>query len=88
MGKFAPNRRAGGAAIHVSDCRVWAEINYLDSLTDYREYLPGAGSVETRDPNESAGDSRRRQAGVCFALFVICLFLLATGLMLQIFEHG
>jgi len=88
MGRFAPKRGANGTAIHVSDCRVWAEINYLDSLTDYREYLPGARSVERCGPNESAGDSRRRQAGVCFALFVICLFLLATGLMLQIFEHG
>lgn len=26
--------------IHVRDCYVWAEIYYLDSPTDYREYLP------------------------------------------------
>jgi hypothetical protein len=26
--------------VHIQDCRVWAEINYLDSPTDYREYLP------------------------------------------------
>jgi len=89
MGRFAPKRRANGTAIHVSDCRVWAEINYLDSLTDYREYLSGALSVETCGPNESAGDSRRRrQAGSCFALFAVCLVLLAIGLMLQMFEHG
>lgn len=27
-------------ALHIQDCRVWAEIYYLDSPTDYREYLP------------------------------------------------
>jgi hypothetical protein len=26
-------------AISVYDLRVWSEINYLDSSTDYREYL-------------------------------------------------
>ena len=30
----------GGKAAHVGDCFVWAEIYYLDSPTDYREYLP------------------------------------------------
>ena len=26
--------------IRIGDCYVWAEIYYLDSPTDYREYLP------------------------------------------------
>ena len=30
----------GGTTVHVGDCRIWAEIFYLDSPTDYREYLP------------------------------------------------
>ena len=30
----------GGNGSHVGDCYVWAEINYLDSATDYREFLP------------------------------------------------
>jgi len=25
--------------VHIQDCRVWAEIFYLDSPTDYREHL-------------------------------------------------
>jgi hypothetical protein len=33
------NRESGGG-IHIGDCYVWAEIYYLDSPTDYREYLP------------------------------------------------
>ena len=28
-----------GEPVHIRDCYVWAEIYYLDSDTDYREYL-------------------------------------------------
>jgi hypothetical protein len=28
--------------LYLQDWRVWAEINYLDSPTEYREYLPNA----------------------------------------------
>ena len=34
------NNEIGGDSFHVRDCYVWAEIFYLDSATDYREYLP------------------------------------------------
>ncbi len=30
----------GGSAVHIDDFHVWAAISYLDSPTDYREYLP------------------------------------------------
>ena len=33
----------GGNPTHLSDCYVWIEILYLDSPTNYREYLPGRG---------------------------------------------
>jgi hypothetical protein len=39
MGKLV-HERIGGQAVHVGDCHVWAEIFYLDSPTNYREYLP------------------------------------------------
>jgi hypothetical protein len=29
----------GCGEIHIGDCYVWAEIYYLDSPTDYREYI-------------------------------------------------
>jgi len=35
-----PNDGIGGCPIHVKDCYIWSEIYYLDSPTDYREYLP------------------------------------------------
>jgi hypothetical protein len=34
------DKEIGGQPIHVRDCYVWAEIYYLDSPTNYREYLP------------------------------------------------
>jgi hypothetical protein len=33
-------QQIGGEPFHVRDCYVWAEVFYLDSATDYREYLP------------------------------------------------
>jgi len=87
MGKFTPRQRTGGTAVHVRDCRVWAEINYLDSPTDYREYLP-AKSRRREETNGSSGgsdDSRRpRRAGSYFVFLLVCLFLLAIGLMLHL----
>lgn len=40
MANFTESKHIGGEAFHVRDCYVWAEISYLDSPTDYREYLP------------------------------------------------
>lgn len=33
------SNRANIHEFHVADCYVWAEIYYLDSATDYREYI-------------------------------------------------
>jgi len=38
--------KIGGSSAHVADCYVWAEIYYLDSPTDYREYLPGRRPID------------------------------------------
>jgi hypothetical protein len=40
MGDLSRQEWIGGNWSHVGDCHVWAEINYLDSATDYREFLP------------------------------------------------
>jgi len=37
----SPHHANGESSVHIKDCRIWAEIRYLDSSTDYREYLPG-----------------------------------------------
>jgi len=40
-------------AVRVQDCRVWAEIHYLDSPTDYHEYLPQS-SIPSSPPECAA----------------------------------
>lgn len=41
-----PGKNVGGELVHVRDFYVWAEIHYLDSPTDYREFL----TQESRSP--------------------------------------
>ena len=39
MANRIQRKEIGGERIHVRDCYVWTEIYYLDSPSDYREYL-------------------------------------------------
>jgi hypothetical protein len=39
MGNRGNHPQIGGQSFHIGDCFIWAEINYLDSPSDYREYL-------------------------------------------------
>ena len=41
--KESNQSQTGKHTISVFDLRVWGEINYLDSATDYREYLTPPG---------------------------------------------
>ena len=40
MAEPAERKQIGGDETHIGDCQVWVEIYYLDSQTNYREYLP------------------------------------------------
>lgn len=42
MRKDSQSNTVTGESVYVGDCYVWAEISYLDSPTDYREFLPSA----------------------------------------------
>ena len=44
MGNLADHQRIGGESVRISDCYVWAEIYYLDSTSNYREYIPRNGA--------------------------------------------
>ena len=44
------DRGAENNAVHIQDCRIWAEIYYLDSPTDYREYLAQGGMQNRETP--------------------------------------
>ncbi len=68
-----------GHAFRVSDCYVWAEINYLDSATDYREYLPQHATPKASIHSEFvlldySWHLRRGQA--CLFLMSLVLFLI------------
>lgn len=52
MKSSTPKIAVGGQAFRVGDCRVWAEIYYLDSPTDYREYINADGGNNTTKGRE------------------------------------
>ncbi len=85
-----PNTAHLGRDFRVRDCYVWAEIHYLDSTTDYREYLPRpVVSARTSTRSEFAildswKHSSRRRTFLVVGVLVVCLVafcLLADGLM-------
>jgi hypothetical protein len=80
-----PNTAHLGREFRVRDCYVWSEIHYLDSTTDYREYLPvsvvGARKVATDDlvmlDNARHSSSNR----TFWALGVLVIFLVACWIL-------
>jgi hypothetical protein len=61
MASTIPREDIGGEGVHVRDCYVWMDICYLDSPSDFREYLP----QDRREPNNEGLvilDSSRRSA--------------------------
>jgi hypothetical protein len=50
----------GGEGIHVRDCYVWTEISYLDSPSDFREYLPQDRKWKPNDDRLVMLDSPRQ----------------------------
>lgn len=55
--------KIGGAAVRVADCYIWATIHYLDSPTDYREYLPRNGRSIPRPGGELVMLDNRHPSG-------------------------
>jgi len=47
MRKDTQSNMVTGGSVYVGDCYLWAEISYLDSPTDYREFLPSAVQPQT-----------------------------------------
>ena len=86
MHKQSRDEPIGGSAVHIDDCYVWAAISYLDSPTDYREYLP-----HDRLELPAASDSELMMLEarshtlwpalriVAITAFLICTFLLLSG---------
>lgn len=78
------HKNVAGAAFHVRDCYVWAEIYYLDSPTDYREYLPrgsGFGNLVMLDSSQASSDLKTRAFPVLANCVALSLVLLAEYLV-------
>jgi hypothetical protein len=88
MEKLIKKRPGRETAFYASDSRIWAEINYLDSPTDYREYLPGPEPVRnarTNGARRPSHDSGRPHPGRSYLLLLlICVFLLVLGLLVHL----
>ena len=88
MGDLADHQRIGGENVHISDCYVWAEIYYLNSTSDYREYLPQNGADGPRFishdnwiPLEFSERAPGRSAQPSWSLIAFLFFLLICGLV-------
>ena len=74
-------KETDGAGVHIQDCYLWAEIQYLDSSTDYRESL-SANRVPPFGDNELTLEDERTSWGwekLCastLGAFLVCMFLL------------
>jgi hypothetical protein len=73
--------KIGGEGIHVRDCYVWAEISYLDSPSDFREYLLQDRHWKPNDDRLLMLDSPRRSViGDALAgLVVVAITILTIG---------
>lgn len=71
------HRDVAGTAFHVRDCYVWAEIYYLDSPTDYREYLPrrGFGELVMLDSSKASPDTKAGGFPVLATCIVLSLVI-------------
>ncbi len=77
------------SSFHVSDCRIWAEIQYLDSPTDYRECLstrtPRVERVASVRTVQSNSFKRGAPGRVSVVLDYVSGLLLVSGVIGLIF---
>ncbi len=76
-----------GLTFTVSDCRVWAEIHYLDSPTDYREYL-----LRSQSQALMAADTRHRPLSrsrfpQTFLFVLLSCMIVIAWLLLQLLKN-
>lgn len=79
-------KRIGGEPVHVGDSYVWAEIYYLDSATDYREYLPrkvvARPAVFEKDLVMLDSSRESLSSGLHGGLVIAGFFFVIAGLLL------
>jgi hypothetical protein len=84
-----------GGSSHVRDCQLWAEIDYLDSPTDYREYLPGQSTspdmsgrselVMLETQNHGSIKTTTRLPIVVMGIITMLIIVVLCGCFLRLF---
>jgi hypothetical protein len=69
--------QVGGEVFYIRDSYVWAEIYYLDSSTDYREYLPQYASVPKVNSEFMILDSSPKFSSIVNAPAIVTTLLAA-----------
>jgi hypothetical protein len=73
MGLTKKSLLSRGGEYHVADVSIWAQIYYLDSSTNYREYLPQNSRLQGRrceKPMALLDSVHYRSVWTSFARFV------------------
>jgi hypothetical protein len=81
MHKSSHGRQAVGFAVHVKDCYLWAQIQYLDSCTDYRECIR-IGQMLTLSAELTTEDERTPYRFEAIGVFALVAFLASIFLIL------
>jgi hypothetical protein len=82
MADLTKGKGVAGSSFHISDCYIWAEIFYLDSSSDYREYLPqnGRRSLAGGDSDLIMLDDSIASSGSSVSLTAVGIILLLLSL--------
>jgi hypothetical protein len=92
MDNLTDHRRIGGESVTISDCWVWAVIHYLDSPTNYREYLPQNGTRPRNIPGndvvmlESHASLQSPKARRWSPWLVLLFILMSSWLLLRLLD--
>ncbi|HEX2599960.1 MAG TPA: hypothetical protein VHL05_14365 [Terriglobales bacterium] len=81
MHKSPHGREANGFGVHVKDCYLWAQIQYLDSCTDYRECIR-IGQMPTLSAELTTEDERTPYRFEAIGVFALVAFLASIFLIL------
>lgn len=82
------HKDVGGQSVHIGNCQVWAAIYYLDSPTDYREFLSvksgGLHSMTQHHINVQSSPARSSGSDPqppCTWIVAVLLLLIAAVLL-------
>jgi hypothetical protein len=84
------NGSVAGNCFRVGDAYIWSEIYYLDSPTDYREYLPAGSATPMAGRGDLVMTDDSRPGYKLFTVFsaAVAMILLLLGYLLFLFSKA